>query len=172
LKHWYVLRVTVGTELKVPTAAEAWGCYVPVERLYQRRAAGQSEITRPLFAGYVFVQADLTDPLSSAGVICAKSRGRFIMGHDGYPAQISEAAVMAIAKLVDAGRWDQVKTHSERFAAMIGKRVKIPFGALKGFEVTVLRATGPEFVEVSGSLGNKPFKTEIEVTAEMLESAA
>lgn len=172
MKKWYVLRVCVGSELKILDKSEGWGSYVPIERLKQRHARGHSEIVRPLFSGYVFIQADFADPLSSVGVICAKTRGRFVLGQDGYPAQISENVIMAIAKLVDAGRWDQVKAHSERFSAMIGKKIKIPSGILKGFEATVLRATSAEIIEVTGFIGSKMFKAEIEVTPEMLDNAA
>jgi hypothetical protein len=66
------------------------------------------------------------------------------------------------------GQWDQIKALSERFAALVGKRLVLRDGPLQGFSVKVTRATSTNSVEVVGEMGNKPFKADIKVTPDML----
>lgn len=127
--RWYVVRSKPYKEkhLTAYVRAQGLGAYLP--QLPAHPVNPRARTAKPLFPGYVFVQADLSEVGKSALRWMPLSRGLVYLG--GEPAWVKEPVLEGIRQRVRA-LWEAEPESGPRFEH--GERIWVREGVFEGYE--------------------------------------
>jgi transcriptional antiterminator NusG len=154
-EQWFALQVNGRKERWTASLLEGKG-YETLMPLYrsQRRWSGRStEISAPLFPGYLFCRFDAQKRLPilvTPGVLAVVGRGR-------VPVAVEDSEITAIKTLVSSGLPVEPWPYLE-----VGQRVRIEDAALCGVEGILIRFKGSQRIVVSVSLLRRSVALEID----------
>jgi len=153
--RWYVLRVAPNSEARVSIRLELFAgveVFLPTWTETSRWSDRQKQITRPLFAGYLFAlfdRANATQILQTPGVFQ-------ILGTDELSA-IPDQEIAALRRLVDS------PAPLERVPYVAGSSVSVEGGNWAGAKGIVERTRGSEFATIRMLIFGRDTPVEIAV---------
>ena len=99
---WFACHITPGKEQQVLESIKTKGysCLLPMQRSRRGTSAGVRETTSPLFAGYVFVQLELSE---NRMALLTTPNVRTLVSFGGKPAPLGEEEVKTLQRIVETG---------------------------------------------------------------------
>ena len=159
---WFAVRVKSNYEKAVATALRGKGVeeFLPIYCVKRRWSDRTKIVELPLFAGYLFCRLDLTKRmplLTTPGFL-------YLVGCGRCPEPVANQEVEAIRAVVDSGLpalpWATV---------MVGQKVRLERGPLRGVEGVVAKIAGQQRIYVAVSLLQR--SVSLEVDSEWIRSA-
>ncbi|MFV2014756.1 MAG: transcription termination/antitermination protein NusG [Candidatus Heimdallarchaeota archaeon] len=140
--NWYILRVAKGQDNKVKKTIETHientnvsqfvnNIIVPIETYFDLKKGKRVKKERPLLAGYLLVEADLSNEAVLNNILTVKGVLGFMGESRHTPSKVPLVEVerllgrMAVSEEVSAGRWIE------------GENVKIIAGPFSSFNATI-----------------------------------
>jgi transcription antitermination factor NusG len=154
--RWYALQVKAQKERSVAAILDHKGyeAYLPLYRTATAKTGRAGNEERPLFPGYVFCRADLSNRF--APVITTPGVIRFV-GWAARPAPIDHEEMDWLMRVVDSPH------NCEPFSApRIGERVTITSGPLRGLEGCLCAAKGENRLVIEITIVNRCIGIEID----------
>jgi transcription antitermination factor NusG len=136
--HWWALRTKAHFEKTVVDQLEGrhLEAFLPTYRTFSRRKDRRKIISLPLFPGYVFLHADLTDHDRRVSVLQTRGTVQIIGGPDG-PVPVHTREIDSIRVLCGSDRLLEPLARVE-----VGKPVRIVAGGLAGVVGVVAEVKG------------------------------
>ena len=152
---WYALQVRTRWESSTTTilAGKGYQAFLPTFKTLKRWGGRFTEVTAPLFPGYVFCRFDVLNRLPvlvTPGVIAVVGRGRI-------PVPVEDSEIEAIQKVVSTGLPVEPWPYLE-----VGQLVRIEGGALSGVEGILTGFRGNRRIVLSVSLLRRSVALEID----------
>lgn len=152
IKNWYALYTHSRCEFKVEKALKVEGVtvYLPVKKNIEKWSDRKKEITLPLFAGYVFINATEKERLVSLQhkqvVRCLTDAGR--------PAVVPSWQIESLKKMISSNHEINVID-----GLIKGKKIEIKSGPFKGIHGILLNVENKNRLAISIDLLNRSVVT-------------
>jgi transcription antitermination factor NusG len=153
--RWYALQVRTRREgsIEALLSGKGYKTFLPTCTILRRSSGRTSEVTSPLFPGYIFCQFDALHRLPilvTPGVLTVVGRGR-------VPIPVEDCEISAVEAMVASG----LPTEPCPFLE-VGQRVRIEDGALCGLEGILTSFKGRQKIVVSVTLLRRSVALEID----------
>jgi transcription antitermination factor NusG len=151
-KYWFVLYTHSRCEFKVEESLKALGItnYIPTKKTLRKWSDRKKEITLPLFAGYVFINATEKERLVSLEI---KQVARCLT-NAGKPSVVPEWQIESLKRMI------AISSHINVIDGLtLGEEIEIKSGALKGVRGIILSIENKKHLAVSIELLNRSVVT-------------
>jgi transcription antitermination factor NusG len=154
--RWFALHVNTRKEAFVASQLTAQGleCFLPMYKSVRQWSDRMKEVQQPLFPSYLFCRFDYQQRrpvVMTSGVLQVVGNGRTAI-------PVADEEISAIQTAVESGLAQQPWPYIG-----VGERVRVNFGALRGFEGILINFKGGHRVVLSISLLQRSVAVEVDL---------